>query len=107
MPYPVAMECAMAQMIRKQIYLTRKQQTLLARLTAVRGISESEVIRQAIEHEAANGFTEDAGPDAGILDLLIQLALSRRSTGVTGEPLRWSREDVYAERVNRYGRQAE
>lgn len=97
----------MAQMIRKQIYLARKQQMLLTRLTEVRGISESEVIRQAIEHEAAAGYAQDAEPDAAVLEQLIQSALSRRSSGVTGEPLRWNREEVYAERLDRYGRQTE
>lgn len=97
----------MTQMIRKQIYLARRQQNLLRQLTEVRGISESEVIRQAIEHEAAGGYFQDAEPDIDSLDQLIQAALGRRSAGVTAEPLRWNREDVYAERMDRYGRQAE
>ena len=97
----------MVQMIRKQIYLTRKQQMLLSQLTHVRGISEAEVIRQAIEHEAAGSFTDDVGGEAGVLDQLMEDALRRRSAGVTGEPLRWSREDIYANRLDRYGGQTE
>lgn len=97
----------MPQMIRKQIYIAKRQQLLLARLTKVRGLSESEVIRQAIEHEATGGYTPDIEPDAGNLNDLIEFALSRREIGSYGEPLQWNREDAYSERLDRYGRQAE
>ena len=97
----------MTQMIRKQIYIARRQQLLLTRLTKVRGLSESEVIRQAIEHEATGGYTQEIEADAGSLDKLIEFALSRRQSGRYGEPLRWSREDAYSERLDRYGHQAE
>jgi hypothetical protein len=96
-------EHAVAQMIRKQIYLERTQQYLLARLAKARGVSEAEVIRQAIEHEATAGHVQSVVPDATALDEIVQFALSRREAGVTGEPLRWNREDAYEERFERYG----
>jgi hypothetical protein len=37
--------------VRKQIYLTQQQNLLLKRLAKERGLSESEVIRQALENE--------------------------------------------------------
>ena len=40
-------------MIRKQIYLLRRHNLTLKRLAKQRGISEAEVIRQALEREAA------------------------------------------------------
>jgi hypothetical protein len=97
----------MTQMIRKQIYIARRQQILLTRLTKARGLSESEVIRQAIEHEAAGGYTQEVEPDVDSLDKLIEFALSRRKLGITGEPLQWNREDIYSERLDRYGHHAE
>jgi hypothetical protein len=94
-------------MIRKQIYITKRQQQLLTRLSKVRGLSESEVIRQAIEHEAASGFTQEVAPDPGILDKLVEFALSRREIEGDGEPLRWRREDAYSERLDRNEHHAE
>jgi hypothetical protein len=98
------MVIVMTQMIRKQIYIGKTQQLLLARLAEARGLSESEVIRQAIEHEAIGGHIYDTVPDTGSLDQIIQFALSRRAAGVSGEPLHWKREDAYSERLERYGR---
>lgn len=89
-------------MIRKQISITRKQQLLLRRLTKLRGLSESEVIGLAIEHEAAGSYAQGINPNTSSLDELIEFALSRRVTGSRGAPLNWSREDAYSERLDRY-----
>jgi hypothetical protein len=96
---------AMTQMIRKQIYIGKGQQALLARLAKAWGVSEAEVIRQAIEREGGTGLAQRLQPDATALEELIQAALQRRTAGITGDPLRWRREDAYAERLNRYGHQ--
>ena len=98
---------AVTQMIRKQIYIARRQQLLLTQLTKARGLSESEVIRQAIEHEAVGGYAQETEPDTSSLDRLIEFALNRRELDNYDEPLQWSREDAYSERLDRYGRQPE
>jgi transcriptional regulator with XRE-family HTH domain len=98
-------DSAMTQMIRKQIYIGKRQQALLARLAASRGVSEAEVIRQAIEREATS-MAQRPLPDATALDDLIQAALQRREAGVTGQALQWRREDAYTERLDRHGRQS-
>lgn len=96
----------MTQMIRKQIYIARTQQVLLARLAKTRGLSEAEVIRQAIEHEAIGGYAQSVATAAKELDAIIRFALSRRALGVDGqETLRWNREDAYSERLERFRRQ--
>jgi len=95
----------MTQMIRKRIYIGRSQQALLARLAATWGVSEAEVIRQAIEREATSGLAQRLAPDATALEELIQAALQCRAAGITGQPLRWRREDAYAERLDHYERQ--
>jgi len=41
----------MSRMVRKQIYIEPEQEALLKRLTRLSGISEAELIRQAIEHQ--------------------------------------------------------
>lgn len=45
----------MAQMVRKQIYIQRRQQAILRRLARARGVSEAELIRQAIDHHVNAG----------------------------------------------------
>jgi len=95
----------MAQMIRKQIYIGKSHQALLVRLAKAWGVSEAEVIRQAIEREATGGLTRRLQPDAKALEELILAARQRRRAGITGQPLRWRRTDAYAERLERFGRE--
>lgn len=97
----------MARMIRRQFYITKRQQVLLTRLTKLRGITESEVIRQAIKHEANGNYVHEIEPDLGNLDDLIEFALSRRKSDGDNTSLRWRREDAYSDRLDRYGSQAE
>ncbi len=42
----------MAQMIRKRVYLAPHQEVLLKGLARERGITEAEIIREAVEHFA-------------------------------------------------------
>ena len=92
----------MTQMIRKQVYIGKKQQALLSRLAKARGVSEAEIIRQAIEHEATSGQAQTVVTDSSALDDLVRFALSRREHDITEEPLRWRRDDAYAERQERH-----
>jgi hypothetical protein len=41
----------MSEMLRKQFYIHKRQHILLKRLSQARGVSEAEIIRQAIERE--------------------------------------------------------
>lgn len=97
----------MAQMIRKQIYIHKSHQALLVRLAKAWGVSEAEVIRQAIEREAAGGVARRQQPDAKAFEELVCAARQRREAGMTGQPLRWRRTDAYAERLERFGREAD
>ena len=45
----------MAQMVRKQIYIQKQQQILLKNLSKLRGTSEAEAIRKALDHELQGG----------------------------------------------------
>ena len=93
----------MAQMIRKQIYIAPSQQALLKRLAKTRGASEAEIIRQAIEREASGVSPALNVSDASALAEIVVYALSRRQLGATAQPHTWNRDDIYAERLNRYG----
>lgn len=92
----------MSNMVRKQIYIHKRQQTLLKRLSKLRGISESEIIRTAIDSEASTTAAQPLFDSRTALDEIFKVALSLRERGVTGEPYKWNREELYAERENRW-----
>lgn len=92
----------MTVMIRKQIYIPRRQDILIKRLSETRGISEAEVIRQAIEHEISRELTD---PDLNRLsawEQLMEFVEERKAKAQPSEPYRWNREEIYAERENRW-----
>ncbi|PJH74460.1 MAG: hypothetical protein CO064_11930 [Anaerolineae bacterium CG_4_9_14_0_8_um_filter_58_9] len=90
-------------MVRKQIYLPRQQNQLVKRLAKQRGVSEAEVIRQALKREA-----EMSAPvvrdSKRALDEIIAFARSLRehSELMQGEPIRWNRQELYEERESRW-----
>ncbi len=93
----------MARMLRKQIYIPKRQQLLLKRLAKARGVSEAEIIRQAIEREALLNAARPVTGDHTALEAFIRFGLSRRSAkDTTGRS--WTREELYEERLSRYGR---
>lgn len=53
----------MSEMVRKQIYIHERHQLLLERLAQARGVSQAEVIRQAIEREVAGKLPQSLQPD--------------------------------------------
>ncbi len=89
-------------MVRKQIYIRKHQEALLKRLAQARGLSEAEIIRQAIEREVAGEPAQPAAGDLSAIDDFIRLALSTRSQAAKGEPYRWNREEIYTEREDRW-----
>lgn len=93
----------MTRMIRKQVYIAKKQQALLSLLAKTRGVSEAEVIRQAIEHEAIGVRAQTVVAGSTDLEDLVRFALRRRDHDVTGAPLHWCRDDAYSERPERRG----
>jgi hypothetical protein len=84
-------------MIRKQIYLPPRQNLLLKRLAKQRGVSEAEVIRQAIEREA-----EIVAPvqnrEKALAAMLAFAEQRQEKYAGQGRPFRWSRDEVYEDR---------
>jgi hypothetical protein len=89
-------------MVRKQIYIRKRQEALLRRLAQARGLSEAEIIRQAIDREIAGEPAQPAFSSLSAIDDFTRLALSKRSPGTRAEPYRWNREEIYAERESRW-----
>jgi hypothetical protein len=95
----------MTQMIRKQIYIPKRQQSLLKRRAKARGVSEAALIREAIEDNLRGHPAQSLYPDASAWERALQLMKSLQSLGPLSNQRRtWKREDAYQDRMSRYER---
>ena len=94
-------------MIRKQFYIQKRQDALLKRLSKARGLSEAEIIRQAIEREAAGAPVQPAPADRSAWQELVSFLDARREAAGARQPYHWNREEIYAEREGRWLRDRE
>jgi len=92
----------MAEMVRKQIYIEERHERLLKRISKTRGVSEAEIIRQAIDRETIGGKTSLLAPDQAAWDEIIRFVKNRKSLRPRGRPYRWNRLDAYEERDRRF-----
>jgi hypothetical protein len=88
-------------MIRKQIYIPRRQNLMLKRLAKQRGVSEAEVIRQALEREAEKAQVGDDGEKAFVEMQAFAESRKEKYAG-KGEPFKWNRAEIYEERESRW-----
>jgi hypothetical protein len=95
------MEEQMAEMVRKQIYIQKRQEHLLKRLSKAQGISEAEIIRRAIERENTGEKRDLPAPDHTAWEDILRFVESRKSLRTAGRPYRWNRGDAYDEREKR------
>ncbi len=88
----------MSQMVRKQIYLYKTQETMLRRVAEARGVSEAEIIRQALDQilVSNNDLASDSAKSP--LDEFTELA---RSNKKRGQSYKWNRQDAYEDRENK------
>ena len=92
----------MTDMVRKQIYIHRRHADWLSRLAEARGVSEAEVVRQAIEREVTGATSRMAGGNAQAWQAVVTFANGRRTLTAEGSPYQWRREDAYEERESRF-----
>jgi hypothetical protein len=92
----------MSDMVRKQFYIHKRQQILLRRLSQARGVSEAEIVRQAIEREVTGARSESISPDRAAWDEIVSFVEARKALGADGGPYQWNREDAYEERESRF-----
>ena len=92
----------MSVMVRKQVYIQPQQEKLLKQRAAEMGVSEAEIIRQAIDHwleeKARQRQAKKAWEKARILmeELYAQGAVPGKRT--------WTRDELYEERLSRHDR---
>jgi len=96
---------SMAEMVRKQFYIHKRQQVLLERLSRARGVSEAEIVRQAIERETAGTSRLPTLPDRAAWEEILSFLEARQASALDPEgakPYLWTREDAYQERESRF-----
>jgi hypothetical protein len=90
----------MSQMVRKQIYIDHQQEELLKKTAAETGMTEAEIIRQALdlwdEHVARRRHAQEAWEkERAFIESLI-------AQGPVAGGRAWTREDLYEERLSRH-----
>jgi len=80
--------------IRKQIYLEPRHGRLLKQLAEYRGVSEAELIRQAVDRQWSSGIGQPLARDPAAWEEAREFMLSLRSRGPVGvDRKRWTREE--------------
>jgi hypothetical protein len=92
----------MTDMIRKQVYIHKRQKALLKRLSKLRGVSESEIIRSAIDREVSQPRPLAPASDRSAWEEVLRCVGERRALGITGKPYKFNRQELYEERENRW-----
>ena len=103
----------MTQMIRKQIYIDAANEKFLKERSTELGVTEAEVVRQALAGaerqalEEAECRAKSASRQEALQNLLAYIREHRMSStpGTEGSELGWTfnREELYDERLDRYG----
>jgi predicted ATPase len=92
----------MSEMIRKQFYIHERHQLLLRKLARAKGVSEAEIIRQAIEHEAAGARQQIPASDRVAWQEIVRAVEARKHLGSGTVPYHWDRQDAYQDRDERF-----
>lgn len=104
-------------MVRKQFYIDAEQERLLKQRARELGISEGELIRQAVETVTNSGVQEADSPLSvgshaspigesreGGWKQALEYIRKHRMMRVAQTGRSWTRDDIYAERLARYSR---
>ncbi len=103
----------MSRMVRKQIYIAEEQDAALREAAEAYGVSQAELIRQAIEKSLVGGrkvrvrYPKKMRKKA--FEEFVRFSETRRSLYGKETPSQegrgWTREEIYEERESRYGRE--
>jgi hypothetical protein len=92
----------MDNMVRKQIYLEKRQVKAVKKRAEILGLNESELIRRAIDRALFGAEAMVSPPDPAVWDEIAESIHSRSDTSKGGKPYQFNREDAYSERLDRY-----
>ncbi|MCC7360280.1 MAG: ribbon-helix-helix protein, CopG family [Anaerolineales bacterium] len=84
----------MTQMVRKQIYIHKRQKAKVRQAAKARGMSEAEFIRQAIDQQLAGG-SKTLPADPATWERALKLMQDLYALGPLPAEPRWTREELY------------
>jgi predicted DNA-binding protein len=91
------------KMVRKQVYLTPEQDRRLKEKAKAQQRPEAEVLREALDAGfAQQRDTESVRREAW--ERQLEFMRARLALDVTQQPRTWTRDDLYEERMARYGK---
>lgn len=90
------------QMVRKQIYIKKRQEIMLRQLSQARGLSEAEIIRQALERETGMRATHARESSTAWAEILQFVQERKSALAEGGKPVKWDRQELYEEREERW-----
>jgi hypothetical protein len=94
----------MARMVRKQVYIEKRQDEALKRAARRRGVTEAELVREALDLGSRDSGL-GVGPDREAWLSFRRFVLRERRKGrLPARGRTWKREDLYDERVGRWTR---
>jgi hypothetical protein len=91
-------------MIRKQVYIEQRHDRMLKRRARQRGVTEAEIIRDALDGVESGGgrkLAQDPAAARKALKFMRSLA-ARRPQGPVGRA--WTRDSLYEERIGRWAK---
>ncbi len=92
----------MTQMVRTQVYIQKRKRAALKRLARARGVSEAELIRQAIDQQLTSS-AQPTSSDPKAWEKAHQFMLALHARGpIPNRPRTWKRDDLYEDRLSRY-----
>lgn len=91
----------MGRKVRKQINIELEHEAILREAAARYGVSESEIIRRALEAWSDEEFRERAEKARAEREELLELIRERHARQGLGETYRFNRMDAYEHRLSR------
>jgi len=90
-------------MIRKQFYIDKLHEQKLKRLAGERGVTEAEIIREAIDRIEPSPLRTHRVPDPDAARELIESMREMARRPIQSAPgRRWTRDELYEERIGRW-----
>ena len=88
-------------MIRKQVYIEERHDRLLKHRARQRGVTEAEIIREALDRADVGDSRAVSDPAAGRKAISFMRSLARRRRKAPAGR-GWTRESLYDERIGRW-----
>jgi hypothetical protein len=92
----------MGDMVRKQIYLKKRQVKAIQQKAEVMGINESELIRQAIDRDLYGGEGLPTRPDPAAWEEIESFLSLLDGKPQEGKPYHFDRNELYEDRLSRF-----